>query len=362
MSRLKIDARACVRDILPYQPGKPIDDVKREFGLAQVIKLASNENPLGASPRAKRAAAVALKDAAMYPDGGCFYLRQALARRLGVAPAMILLGNGSNELLVQLGEAYLNPGDELLTSQMTFVVYATTAQLMNAKLVQTPLRDYAFDLEAMARALTPKTRMVFIANPNNPTGTAVEPAALARFMKRVPESCLVVLDEAYFEYADRGRMADTVGWVKAGRPNLVVLRTFSKCYGLAGLRVGYGVAHPAIVQTIDRVRTPFNVSIPAQAAALAALSDQAHVRRSVALARRERLWLWKQLKAAGFEAVPSQANFIFARVPSGDGRALFEALQRRGVIIRPMGGPYVRITAGTRPQNEKLIKALKKVL
>jgi histidinol-phosphate aminotransferase len=354
--------RECVQEILPYQPGKPIEQVQREFGLRRVIKLASNENPLGASPRAKQAAAAALKHMALYPDGSGWLLRRTLAKRLGLGPEQILLGNGSNELLVQLGVAYLNAGDEVLTSEMSFSVYATTAQLMNARLVQVPMKHYTFDLDAMAAALTPRTRLIFIANPNNPTGTAVAPEALRRFVERVPETCLVVLDEAYREYADRGRLGDSLAWVKAGRSNLVVLWTFSKCYGLAGLRVGYGVAAPEVVQTLDRVREPFNVNSVAQAAAVAALGDQAHVRRSVALARRERGWLHAQLTALGFEAVPSQANFVFARTPSGDGQALFQALQRRGVIIRPVGGAFIRVTAGTHAQNEKLVQELKKVL
>ncbi len=353
--------RECLQGITPYQPGKPSEHVRREFGLKRVVKLASNENPLGPSPRARRALLRSAAEVALYPDGSALALRQALARRLRVAPDQVLLGNGSSELLTQLGAAYLSPGDEVLTSHLTFVSYPTVAKLMNATLVQVPQREFTYDLEAMARAVSPRTRLVFISNPNNPTGTVVPPAALRRFVDAVPAACLVVLDEAYREYALPSRQADTVAWVRAGRPNVVVLRTFSKCYGLAGLRVGYGAAPRSVHWALERVRDPFNVNRPAQAAALAALGDAAHLRRSVALARRERVWLKQRLEERGFMVVPSEANFVFARVPRGDGQECFDALQRRGVIVRPMPGPYVRITAGTRPQNEMLVRELKKL-
>jgi histidinol-phosphate aminotransferase len=353
--------RDCLHGITPYQPGRPIEHVQREFGLKQVVKLASNENPLGPSPKARRALAASAAGAALYPDGSCLALRRALAKRLRLEPDQVLLGNGSSELITQLGAAYLNPGDEVLTSQLTFVTYPTVAKLMDATLVQVPQREFTYDLEAMAQAVTRRTKLVFIANPNNPTGTVVAPEALRRFVDRVPATCLVVLDEAYREYAAPARMADTVAWVREGRPNVVVLRTFSKCHGLAGLRVGYGAAPRQVHWALERVRDPFNVNRSAQAAALAALGDSAHLRRSVALARRERVWLRRQLDALGFVCVPSEANFVFARVPRGDGAECFDALQRRGVIIRPMAGPFVRITAGTRPQNQKLIREVKKI-
>lgn len=352
--------RPCLQDIIPYQPGKPIDDVKREFNLKQVIKLASNENPLGPSPLAMAAVRTALANAALYPDGSCHLLRRALARKLRVAPQSLLLGNGSNELLVQLGLAFLEPGDEIVTSHMSFVVYTSVPQLMGAKAVLVPAVRYGFDLPGLLRAMTSKTRIVFIANPNNPTGTVVDPEELQTFLAQVPVSCLVALDEAYDEYVDRKYHGDSIGWTKK-YPNLVVLRTFSKAYGLAGLRIGYGVAAPEVVQAIECVREPFNVNSLAQAAAVAALSDRQHVARTVGLAKAERSWLACRLSELDFETVPSQANFVFAKAPAGNAQQWFQSLLRQGVIIRPITGPYVRITAGTRPQNERLIRALKKI-
>ncbi len=353
--------RPGVERITPYQPGKPIEEVERELGIARAIKLASNENPLGPSPAVKAALARAIRDVHRYPDGACFNLRAALSRRLGVKPDALLLGNGSNELLSLLGLAYLRPGDEVLTSRQTFVVYETVALLANAKFITVPLRDYAYDLDAMAKAVTPATRLVFISNPNNPTGPAVNPDALKTFVDGVPEQCLVVLDEAYYEYMDSAYQADTLSWARE-RNNLVVLRTFSKAYALAGLRVGYGVAPVSVGQALERVRDPFNVNVLAQAAALAALGDRAYVKRVVSLAKRERKRVAKALSILGCEVAPSQANFVFVKVPRGDGQALYQRLLRRGVIVRPMPGPFVRITLGREAENDKMLTALKKTL
>ncbi len=352
--------RPGLETLAPYEPGKPIEEVQREYGLARVIKLASNENPLGPSPRVLRALRAAQKQVHFYPDGSCHRLRQAVAGRLRCRPGNLVFGNGSNELLVLLGLAFLRPGDEVLTSDSSFVVYYTVPKLMDARLVTVPLREYAYDLEAMAAAISAKTRIVFIANPNNPTGTAVRPRDLERFLARVPPGCLVVLDEAYQEYLDAGFRTPSLGWVRDGG-NVVVLRTFSKAYGLAGLRVGYGIAPREVAQAVERVRPPFNVGSLAQAAALAAWSDAAYVRRSVALARRERRWLERALARRGYAPVPSQANFVFLPLPSGTARSLFTRLLRLGVIIRPAGEASVRITVGTRPQNARLLQALEKI-
>ncbi|MEW6515288.1 MAG: histidinol-phosphate transaminase [candidate division FCPU426 bacterium] len=356
-----ISWRPGLERIAPYQPGKPIEEVERELGISNAVKLASNENPLGPSPRVREALRRAAGAVHRYPDGACFGLRAALSRRLGVKPGELLLGNGSNELLVLLGQAYLRPGDEVLTSRQTFVVYEMVALLANAKLVAVPLRNYAYDLDALRRAVTPRTRLIFIANPNNPTGTAVEPRELRAFVDRVPGRCLVVLDEAYFEYMDPAFQADTLSWVRK-RSNLVVLRTFSKAYALAGLRVGYGVAHASVAQAIERVREPFNVNHLAQAGAVAALADPAHMRRAVSLAKRERKRVSRALADLGCEVAPSQANFVFARVPRGDGRACYGRVLRLGVILRPMPGPYVRITLGTKAENDKMLSAMKAVV
>ncbi len=357
MNKPTLTPRACLKDLVPYQPGKPIEDVERELGIKNVIKLASNENPLGPSPKVGKALQLAAREVALYPDGACFRLRQALAKTYGWEPGNLILGCGSNELLLLLGQAFLNPGDEVLTSQMSFVVYPTVAQLAEARLVAVPTKEFGFDLQAMTRAITPKTKMIFIANPNNPTGTMVEPEELERFVKRVPASCVVVLDEAYYEYADPEWRADSVAWVKQ-HPNVVVLRTFSKAYGLAGTRVGYGLASSTVAQAVERVRAPFNVNALAQAAAVAALQDAAHVRKVVALARRERTWVAAQLAKRKFQVVPSQANFVLVAVPWGTGQVWFQELMKQGVIVRPMPGPYVRITVGTREQDARLLKAI----
>jgi histidinol-phosphate aminotransferase len=360
MKTAALTPRRCLANIVPYQPGKPIAEVKREYGLTNVIKLASNENPLGPSVRALAAAQKSLSEVELYPDGAAYDLRLALAKAHGWDPKKIILGCGSNELILLLGQAFLEPGDEVLTADMTFVVYPTVAQLAEAQLVAVPLKKFVFDLKALARAVTPLTKMIFIANPNNPTGTALAPRELERFVAGVPASCLVVLDEAYFEYLDAPWRPNSLAWAKR-QPNLVLLRTFSKAYGLAGLRVGYGLVSEAVAQAVERVRAPFNVNSVAQAAALAALADKKHMVRSVALAKRERVWLSAQLAKAGFTPVPSQANFVFAAVPWGTGQAWFMELMKLGVIVRPMPGPYLRITAGTRAQNQRLLAAVKEV-
>lgn len=353
--------RPGIERIAPYQPGKPVEEVERELGIARAIKLASNENPLGPSPAVKAALARAVREVHRYPDGACFNLRAALSRRLGVQPDELLLGNGSNELLSLLGLAYLRPGDEVLTARQSFAVYELVALLANATFTAVPLRAYAYDLEAMAKAVTPATRMVFIANPNNPTGAAVDPKKLKAFVDGVPGQCLVVLDEAYREYMDPAYLADTLSWVRE-RNNLVVLRTFSKAYALAGLRVGYGVAPVSVGQALERVRDPFNVNALAQAAALAALADQASVRRVVSLAKRERKRVSKALAGLGCAVAPSQANFVFVEAPRGDGQALYQKVLRRGVILRPMPGPCVRITLGTPAENDRMLRAMKAAL
>lgn len=343
-----------------YEPGKPIEDVARELGLdpAGIIKLASNENPLGPSPLAVAAATRALAQSELYPDGGCFALRQKLAARHGLAPEQFVVGNGSNELLELLGHVFLRPGDEVVMGAPAFIVYKLVALLFGARPVEVPLADHRHDLAALARAVTPRTKIVFLPSPNNPTGTANTEAEIHAFVRALPEHVVFAFDEAYAEFLDNP--PDLRPLIAEGR-KVVGLRTFSKIYGLASLRVGYGYASAELAALLNRVRQPFNVNAIGQAAALAALDDDAFVRR----ARETNTAGLRQLEAGfsalGLEWVPSVANFLLVKV--GDGARRFAELQERGVIVRPMkpyGMPeWLRVTVGTRAQNERLLAALR---
>ncbi|HHV93221.1 MAG TPA: histidinol-phosphate transaminase [Firmicutes bacterium] len=356
--------RKNILDIAPYQPGKPISEVKREKGLTDVIKLASNENPLGPSPKAVAALQQSLGSLHIYPDGSCFELRQALAKRLGVDPMELIFGNGSDEVIKMLGLTFLEPGDEVLTCEPTFSEYAYAAHLMGARFKSLALKDYAFDLEALLTAIGPKTKMVFICNPNNPTGAYVNKSAVEDFLAGVPHHVLVVFDEAYYEYVTAEDYPDTIRYVREGR-NVVVLRTFSKIYGLAGLRIGYGIAPGHIAQLVRRVREPFNVNAAAQIAALAALEDEEHVRRSRELNEAGKAWLYLELEKLGLEYVPSQTNFIFVDLKQ-DSQVVYQRLLDRGIIARSggvFGCPnWLRVSIGTEEENCRLIEALAEVL
>ncbi len=353
-------------DLGVYEPGRPIEEVAREYGFAsadEIVKLASNENTLGPSPRAVRAMRAAARTMHLYPDGGAYYLRRDLAARLRVSPEEIMVGHGSNEIIALLGHAFLGRDTDIVMADRAFAVYALVARLYEAGIVAVPMRDFTHDLDAMRAAITPRTRLVFVSNPNNPTGTMVDGPAIDRFMDRVPEGVAVVFDEAYIELLPPERQPDTLRFVREGR-DVFVLRTFSKTYGLAGLRVGYAIAPARGIEALNRVRQPFNVNAMAQAAARAALDDEAYVartRRMVASGLRQ---LGRGLKAQGLPFVPSVANFILVRV--GAGRRVFEALQRRRVIVRPMDGyglpEYVRISVGTRAQNARLLEQLAEVM
>ncbi len=353
-----------VQKLRPYVPGKPIEEVQREYGLTDVVKLASNENPLGPSPKAIRAIEGAAKGIALYPDASCFSLTRALAQRWEVAPEQIIVGNGSDEIIHYLGLAFLQPGDEMLTGDPSFVRYEAAAILNQAEFVVTPLKDHAFDLDAMAERIGPKTRMVFIANPNNPTGTMVGRGPIERFLDRCPEETIVVMDEAYYEYVDEPDYPDSLAYVREGR-NVVVLRTFSKIYALAGLRVGYGIARPEIVAALHQVREPFNVNSLAQAAALASLDDPKQVPRSRAANSAGRDYLCEEFQRLGLSWVPTQANFILVDV-NRPCRPVFEGLLRKGVIIRTgdiFGLPtFLRVTIGREEDNRRFIAALEAVL
>lgn len=347
-----------------YQPGRPIEEVARELGLpaAAIIKLASNENPLGPSPKALAAMREALPQLQLYPDGNAFYLKRRLAEKLAVAPENLILGNGSNEVLELIGHAAIAPGAEVVVSQYCFAVYPIVTHLFGGTLVTVPARQLGHDLAAMQRALTPNTRVVFVANPNNPTGTLAPPEAVLSLLDAVPSSVLVVLDEAYLEYLDAP--LDLLPMIRSGRhPNLVLARTFSKIHGLAGLRIGYGIGHPEFIAALEKIREPFNTNTLAQVGALAALDDEDHLRRTRENNTAGLRYYEEQLKALGLEYVPSAANFLLVNV--GEGQRVFVELQRRGVIVRPMGGyglpQWVRISVGVPAENARCVKALGEV-
>ena len=350
--------------IAPYEPGKPIEELERELGIHNAIKLASNENPLPPSDRVQRAILAALNHLNRYPDGSGFYLRQALAKKHGASPDQIVLGNGSNELIELLVRAFLRPGDEAVVPHPSFVVYPMIVQAAGGVRVMVMLKEHRLDLEAMARAITPMTKVVFIANPNNPTATIVTADEVERFMTRVPERTIVVFDEAYIEFALGPDFPDTLNYVKQGR-KVAVLRTFSKAASLAGLRVGYGVADADAIALMNRIRQPFNVNSLAQAAALAALEDDGHILECVRMIEAGRHFLYDEFKTLGVQYVPARANFILVDV----GRSaadIYQKLLHEGVIVRPMT-PFemetaLRITVGTPEENRKLVKALRRVL
>lgn len=351
-----------LRDLVSYEPGKPVEDLARELGIppGKIIKLASNENPLGPSPKARQAMIDALDRAHFYPDGGGYYLREAIAEHLGLTMGNVMLGCGSNEIIEFVGHAYLQPGDEVVVAEHSFAVYRLMAQLFGAKVIDVPDPNFVHDLDAMLAAVTPRTKEIFIANPNNPTGTMVGQAEIDRFMERVPERVMVVFDEAYHEFLDDP--PDVLKFVRAGR-NVVVLRTFSKIQGLANLRIGYGVAAPEVIDVLQKARQPFNANGIAQAGALAGLRDTEHMEMTRRVTKEGRNFLQSEFLEMGLEYVPSHANFVLVRV--GDGKKVFDALLRRGIIVRAMGSyglpEWVRVSVGTMPQNEAFIAALKEI-
>lgn len=352
-------AKPFVHGYPTYAPGKPIEEVARELKLdpAGIIKLASNENAYGPSPRAVEAARLALEQGQLYPDGGCFELHRRLARFHGLDPGQFVIGNGSNEIIEFLGHVFLGPGDEVVLGRPEFVVYRLVTLLFGARAVEVPLDDFRIDLEALARAVTPRTRLVIVSTPNNPAGTAVEPAAFLAFARALPPSAICVVDEAYCDFAQDP--PDIRPLIAEGR-NIIGLRTFSKVYGLASLRVGYGYASAELAGLLDRIRQPFNVNGIAQAAAIAALDDAAFTAMCVAETRKGLRRLEKGCGELGLRFVPTQANFLLVRV--GDGKRVHEALLKRGVIVRPMGQyelpEWIRVTAGTAEQNERFLREL----
>jgi histidinol-phosphate aminotransferase len=350
-----------VRGIARYMPGKPVDELAREFALdpATIVKLASNENPRGPSPRALAALAAAAAELTRYPDGNGFALKAALAARFAVPAEAIVLGNGSNDILELVTQAFLRPGDDAVYAQHAFAVYPLATQARGATGIVVPAKDFGHDLAAMRDALTPRTRVVFVANPNNPTGTWLSPAAVKAFIAAVPRNVVVVLDEAYNEYLEPAEQANATAWI-AEYPHLVVSRSFSKAYGLAALRVGYGVMDPAVADLLNRVRQPFNVNALAQAAAVAALADTGYVEESRRVNRAGMQQLEAGLRELRMRALPSRGNFIMVHV--GDAARVYEALLRQGVIVRPVANydlpEWLRVTVGLPAENARFLVAL----
>jgi histidinol-phosphate aminotransferase len=354
-----------VAKIAPYVPGKPIEDVARELHLdpSTIVKLASNENPRGPSPKVLAAIAAAAAEVTRYPDGFGYHLKDALARRLEVTPSQLVLGNGSNDILELATMAYLKPGDAAVYSKHAFAVYPLATQARGATGIEVPAKDLGHDLAAMRAAITPGTRVLFVANPNNPTGTFIPPAELEAFVASVPRHVLVVLDEAYNEYLEPDDRADSVAWI-AKYPNLLVSRSFSKAYGLAALRIGYGIASAGVADMMNRVRQPFNVNALAQAAAVAALEDTAYVDESRAMNREGLAQLYRGFDALGLTYVRSHGNFVLVKV--GDAARVDKALLHKGVIVRPVAGyglpEWLRVSVGLPSENERFLSALREIL
>ncbi len=352
-------AHPWLRDLVAYEPGKPIEDVARELGLepSSIVKLASNENPLGPSPKALEAMRATLERSHFYPDGGGYYLREAIAQRCGLARENVILGCGSNEVIEFIGHAFLKPGDEIITAEHAFVVYKLMATLFGARTVEVPDPGFKHDLDAMAAAITPATREVFVANPNNPTGTLVSQEEIDRFMDKVPDHVVVVFDEAYFEFLQNP--PDTLKFIREGR-NVVVLRTFSKIQGLANLRIGYGLAKPDLIAALQKTRQPFNANGIAQAGALAGLLDEEHQSKTRQITDEGRAYLEESFGKLQLEYVPSHANFVLVKV--GDGKAVFSALLKQGIIVRDMAAyklpEWIRVSVGTMDQNRRFVEGL----
>jgi histidinol-phosphate aminotransferase len=363
-------AVAAVRGLSPYVPGKPASELERELGISDIAKLASNENPYGPSPHALEAMQTALAQIRLYPDGASHELKQALARQFGVRDAQLTVGNGSNELLVLLAEAFLTPAHSAVFSQYGFAIYRIVTQATGARCIEVPALGVAssmplgHDLAAMTAAIDAGTRLVFIANPNNPTGTWAPPADVKRLLERAPASTLVVLDEAYVEYGRERGSQDGVPWLEQ-HPNLVIVRTFSKAYGLAGARVGYAISHPEVAETLNRLRPAFNVNSVAQAGAAAALDDQAYVRRVVATTLEELQRVERTLQQMKLWCAPSACNFLLVRVGAGAQR-IYQRLLEAGLIVRPVAGyglpEYLRVSIGLPQQNDRLLRELAALL
>jgi histidinol-phosphate aminotransferase len=361
---MKHNALQHIFDVTPYTPGKPIDEVKRELGLDQVIKLASNESPYGPSPKVLKALVQQAKNVNRYPDGGCYNLREALAQRLKVDPHQLIFGNGSDEIIVMAIRAFVGKSDEVVMARPSFLIYDIASRLAGARIRAVPLQDFCYDLEGMSRAVTRKTKIVFIGNPDNPAGTFVSHSDLEAFLNGIRRDVLVFIDEAYYEYVHDPAYPDSLQLLKS-YPNLMIARTFSKMYGLAGLRVGYGVAQADVIDIVNRLREPFNVNSLAQAAALACLQDQDYYRRIAQEVEKERQFLYRQFERLGLSCVRTVTNFVLVHIPQGP-EELAQQLLKKGVIVRDMKAwglnTYIRVTIGKPSENRLMVKALRDVL
>lgn len=361
----KVKPQTGLNSIKAYVPGKPISEVQREYGLQDVVKMASNENPIGSSPKAVAAAQEALCRVNLYPDGHSYDLCAAIAKKLDLDPAQIIVGNGADGIIMQACLAYLDEGDEVVTSRSSFPIYDIYTHVMRAKLIKTPLRGYGLDLDAMARAITNRTKLVFVCNPNNPTGTILTGAEIATFVARVPEDVLVVLDEAYYEFVDSEEFPDSRGYIQEGRGNILVTRTFSKVYGLAGIRLGYGIAQPEVLGALNKIKEPFAVNLPAQEAGVAALADEKFLHETIESNREGRLYLYREFDRMDLFYVKSHTNFVLVKI-GPRAHEVIEKLIQRGLIIRPCDAydfpEFARVTVGSQAQNARLIAALDSIL
>lgn len=362
---LPFELNPVLKDLPVYVPGRPIEEVAREIGLPadDIIKIASNENPLGPSPKAIEALQNILPKLNLYPDGNAFYLRNKLASIHGLQPGNIIFGNGSNEIIEFVEHAFMHPGVDVIVSQYSFAIYPIMAKLFGANVITVPAKDYGHDLKAMVKAITPNTKVMFVATPNNPTGTLSSKGDLVELINNVPPHVVLVIDEAYIEF-----LKDPVDFLpliqRGDFPNLILMRTFSKIFGLAGLRVGYGIGHPEVIAALEKIRQPFNLNLPAQIGAMAALDDLDHVNKTRALNQAGLDFYELAFRKLGLEFIPSAANFILVKV--GDGQKAFLGLQKLGVITRPMGGyglpEWLRISVGTGAENQRCLEALQQVL
>lgn len=355
--------RKAIVNVKPYKPGKPIEEVKRELGLRDVIKMASNENPLGPSPKALAAIKKRLADINRYPEAGCFYLRQALSKRLRLKPSQIIFGNGSDELIVLALRAFIDEGDEVVVATPTFLIYEIASQIQGAKIKKVPTRYFKYDLKAMRQAVTKNTKIVFIANPDNPNGTYVTRYELEAFLKDLPGSVIVFIDEAYFDFVKELDYPNSLDYIS--KYNVIVTRSFSKSYGLAGLRVGYGVSNPDIIKYMDSVREPFNVNSVAQVAACAALKDKKFLTKTKVITEAGRKYFYSEFKKLGLRYIPSVANFVLFEVGK-NADLVCKRLLKKGVIVRNMKAwgmdTFIRVTVGREKDNRRFIRELKKII
>jgi histidinol-phosphate aminotransferase len=352
-----------VLDIRPYEPGKPIEELKRELNISHIIKMASNENPLGPSKKAIKIMKKAIASVNRYPDGSCYYLKESLSKDLNVAVQNLIIGNGSNEIIELVLRTFLNKGEEVIISEPSFLIYNISSQIAEGLPVIVPLKDFKADLDGIRNSITNKTKIIFIDNPNNPTGRSVGEAEVEGFLEKLPDSVIVVFDEAYNEFVDREDFPDTIRYI--GRKNVIILRTFSKAHGLSGLRIGYGIAESEIIQFMERVRQPFNVNSVAQLAAIASLKDKEHITNSKLLVKEGKKFLYENLDSMGLNYIKGDTNFILIDVKRS-GIEIFEKMLKKGIIVRPMAvyklDSYIRVTIGTMVENRRFIKALKEIL